>query len=74
MTIDEAKAAGLDLNRIEKRDGPTDTISPVGTKPPSAAIDDLDRKINDLKVGSSSEAVKGEYYINLADFSRAPQQ
>jgi len=54
MTVDEARAKGIDVDHLTKTDGPTDATSPVGTTPSSAAVADLEKKVQELKVANSS--------------------
>lgn len=51
ISVEEAKAKGIDVEHITKTDAPTDATSPVGTKPPAAGVAALDEKLADLKVG-----------------------
>lgn len=54
MTVEEARAKGIDVDRLDKTDGPTDAVSPVGQAPPAAAVADLEQKVQELKVDNSS--------------------
>jgi hypothetical protein len=54
MTVEEARAKGIDVDHLAKVDGPTDATSPVGTTPSSAAVSDLEKKVQELKVANSS--------------------
>jgi hypothetical protein len=54
MTVDEARAKGIDVESLDKNDGPTDATSPVGQAPPKAAVADLEQKVQELKVADSS--------------------
>jgi hypothetical protein len=54
LSISEAQAKGIDVNHIAEADGETDTVSPVGTKPPAAAVSDLEEKVQELKLNSGS--------------------
>ncbi|OCF45235.1 hypothetical protein I317_00757 [Kwoniella heveanensis CBS 569] len=54
LSVDEAKARGIDINSLEKVDAETDTTSPVGAGPSASAVNALEEKIQELKVGSST--------------------
>lgn len=56
MTVEEARAKGIDVDHIAQKDGPTDATSPVGQSPPSAAVADLEKKVQELKVANASAA------------------
>jgi hypothetical protein len=53
MTVDEARAKGIDVDHLAKTDGPTDATSPVGQVPPKGAVADLEKKVQELKVANS---------------------
>jgi hypothetical protein len=53
MTVEEARAKGIDVDHLEKRDGPTDATSPVGSVPSKSAVADLEQKVQELKVSNS---------------------
>ena len=53
MSLEEAKAKGIDVNSLEKKDAATDAISPVGSKPTSGEVAALEEKTQDLKLGSA---------------------
>ncbi|ORX35404.1 hypothetical protein BD324DRAFT_632692 [Kockovaella imperatae] len=64
MSLDEAKAQGIDVNALEEKEAPTDAVSPVGTKPSADGIAALEEKAKELKLdshepttGSSAAAV-----------------
>jgi hypothetical protein len=48
--VEEAKAKGIDVEHAKPVDARDDTTSPVGTKPPAAAVADLEEKIQELKL------------------------
>jgi hypothetical protein len=54
MTVDEARAKGIDVDHLQKTDGPTDATSPVGQAPPQAAVADLEKKVQELKVANTA--------------------
>jgi hypothetical protein len=54
MTVEEARAKGIDVDRLEKTDGPTDAVSPVGQAPPAAAVADLEEKVQELKLANNN--------------------
>ncbi|WVQ97043.1 hypothetical protein IAU59_004153 [Kwoniella sp. CBS 9459] len=54
LSVDEAKARGIDINSLQKVDAETDTTSPVGAAPSASAVDALEEKVQELKLGSSS--------------------
>lgn len=54
MTVEEAKAKGIDLDTLEKTDAPTDTVSPVGQAPPQDAVSALEEKTQQLKVDDAA--------------------
>lgn len=56
MTVEEARAKGIDIDSLDKKDGPTDATSPVGQAPPKAAVADLEQKVQELKVADSSSS------------------
>lgn len=60
MTVEEAKARGIDVENIEKVDAPTDATSPVGQAPPQGAIADLEEKTRELKVDGGVTAGKSQ--------------
>ena len=60
MTVEEAKARGIDVENIEKVDAPTDATSPVGQAPPKGAIADLEEKTRELKVDGGVTAGKSQ--------------
>ncbi|KAK8865649.1 hypothetical protein IAR55_000794 [Kwoniella newhampshirensis] len=54
LSVEQAKAQGIDVKSLEKVDGATDTTSAVA--PPSAAVlDTFDEKIQELKTDSSKD-------------------
>ncbi|WWD18168.1 hypothetical protein CI109_102617 [Kwoniella shandongensis] len=54
LTVEEAKAQGIDVHSLQKVDGTSHTASTVA--PPSKeAIDDLDEKIQELKLNTSKD-------------------
>lgn len=57
MSIEEARARGIDVAHLQKVDAPTDSTSPQGSAPPASAIAALDEKVAELKsetIGASS--------------------
>ncbi|WWC88136.1 uncharacterized protein L201_003040 [Kwoniella dendrophila CBS 6074] len=54
ISVEEAKAQGIDIKTLDKVDAPTDTVAPVGTAPPASAVDALQEKVDALKVGTSA--------------------
>ncbi|WVF70678.1 hypothetical protein IAT40_005471 [Kwoniella sp. CBS 6097] len=56
LSVEEAKARGIDINSLEKVDAETDTTSPIGAAPSASAVDALEEKVQELKVGSSAAA------------------
>lgn len=60
MTVEEAKARGIDVENIEKVDAPTDATSPVGQAPSKDAIADLEEKTRELKVDGGVTAGKSQ--------------
>nr|XP_019001922.1 uncharacterized protein I203_05633 [Kwoniella mangroviensis CBS 8507]OCF65383.1 hypothetical protein I203_05633 [Kwoniella mangroviensis CBS 8507] len=55
LSVEEAKAKGIDINTLEKTDAPTDAVAPVGTAPSASAVDDLQEKVDELKLGTSKD-------------------
>ena len=53
MTVDEARAKGIDVDHLEKKDAATDATSPVGQAPPQGAVADLEKKVQELKVSNT---------------------
>lgn len=60
MTVDEAKARGIDVENIEKIDAPTDATSPVGQAPPKDAVADLEEKTRELKLAGGATESKSQ--------------
>lgn len=56
MSITEAEARGINVSSLPKTDGPTDSVSPVGTAASQDSVAALDEKIQGLKVGGTSSA------------------
>lgn len=56
MTVEEARAKGIDVDQLEKRELPTDTVSPVGQAPPADAVAALEEKTQALKVNDGTAA------------------
>ncbi|KGB77796.2 hypothetical protein CNBG_3634 [Cryptococcus deuterogattii R265] len=57
LSIEEARARGIDVAHLQKVDAPTDSTSPQGSAPPASAIAALDEKVAELKsetIGASS--------------------
>lgn len=54
ITVEEARAKGIDIDQLEKKDAETDTVSPVGQAPPKDAVAALEEKTQELKVSDSS--------------------
>ncbi|WVO19636.1 uncharacterized protein IAS62_000926 [Cryptococcus decagattii] len=57
LSIEEARARGIDVAHLQKVDAPTDSTSPQGSPPPASAIAALDEKVAELKsetIGASS--------------------
>lgn len=50
ISVEEARAKGIDVDALEKKDAPTDTTSPAGTIPSTSAVDALDEKVKNLDV------------------------
>lgn len=71
MTVEEARAKGIDVDHIAKKDGPTDATSPVGQAPSSAAVADLEKKVQELKVANAS-APASATSASVASASSAP--
>jgi len=56
----EAKDKGIDVDHLNNVDATTDTTSPAGTKPPAAAVADLEEKVQELKLNNHVGAAPGE--------------
>ncbi|WVQ85511.1 hypothetical protein IAT38_007676 [Cryptococcus sp. DSM 104549] len=56
LSVEEAKAKGINVAALDKVDGPSDATEPTGTAPPASAVAALDEKIQELKPGSSKDA------------------
>lgn len=48
LTVDEAEAKGIDVQSLETKQAETDAVAPA-SKPPPAAVDELDQKVQELK-------------------------
>ncbi|WWC68398.1 uncharacterized protein I206_102324 [Kwoniella pini CBS 10737] len=55
LSVEEAKAKGIDVNTLQKTDAPTDAVTPVGTAPSASAVDALQEKVNELRVDNSKD-------------------
>ncbi|WVW80384.1 hypothetical protein I302_102365 [Kwoniella bestiolae CBS 10118] len=55
LSVADAKAQGIDINTLEKTDAPTDAVAPVGTTPSASAVDALQEKVDELKLGTSKD-------------------
>ncbi|WWC60554.1 uncharacterized protein I303_103128 [Kwoniella dejecticola CBS 10117] len=55
LSVEEAKAKGIDINTLQKTDAPTDAVAPVGTAPSASAVDALQEKVNELRVDNPKE-------------------
>ncbi|WVR05615.1 hypothetical protein IAU60_002637 [Kwoniella sp. DSM 27419] len=54
LTIEEAKARGIDVNSLPIKEAETDAVSPVGTAPSASAVSALEEKVQQLKVSSGT--------------------
>lgn len=57
MSVEEARARGINVASLEKVDAATDATSPQGSAPPASAVAALDEKVAQLKsetIGASS--------------------
>ncbi|WRT65933.1 uncharacterized protein IL334_002884 [Kwoniella shivajii] len=54
LSVEEAKAQGIDVRSLNKTDAPTDTVAPVGTAPSASAVDALQEKVDELKLNTAS--------------------
>ncbi|WWC96721.1 hypothetical protein V866_003593 [Kwoniella sp. B9012] len=55
LSVEEAKAKGIDINTLDKTDAATDAVAPVGTAPSASAVDALQEKVDELKLGTSKD-------------------
>lgn len=60
MTVEEAKARGIDIENAEQIDAATDATSPVGQAPPKDAVADLAEKTRELRVDDGATAAAGK--------------
>ena len=72
MTVEEARAKGIDVDRLDKTDGPTDAVSPVGQAPPAAAVADLEQKVQELKVDNFTSAPSADDAASKKEISAVP--
>ena len=54
ISVEEARKQGIDVDTLPEHEIQTDAVSPVGIPPSKAAVADLEEKVNELKVDSSS--------------------
>ncbi|KAL7423705.1 Cruciform DNA binding protein [Cryptotrichosporon argae] len=58
LSVEEAKAKGIDIASLEKVDGPTDAITQAphapAAPPPASAVAALDEKIQELKIDTAA--------------------
>lgn len=84
MTVDEAESKGINVDSLEKKDAPTDTVSPAGTAPSNSYVAALEEKMDGLKTtdttgagsslpnggaSSSTEHLLRQYPADLPDLS-----
>lgn len=55
MTVEEAKAKGIDVNSLPKKDAEVHAASPVGVPPPASAVEALEEKTRELKVSTGAQ-------------------
>lgn len=72
----EAESKGINTNSLAKVEGPSDTVSPAGTKPSGEGVAALDEKMQNLKTndsgtgksrGAASSGTSSYVHRSLAD-------
>ena len=71
MSVNEAEAKGIDVNRLEKVDAASDTVSPAGSQPPAAGVAALDEKLADMKMdpATSTTSKPSEFHVQLRELN-----
>ncbi|TYJ55738.1 hypothetical protein B9479_003514 [Cryptococcus floricola] len=68
LSVEEAKAKGIDVSTLNKVDGASDSTVPTGQAPPASAIAALDEKVDELKAeqGPSTTSTVGQGSAGVA--------
>ncbi|ODN84022.1 hypothetical protein, variant [Cryptococcus amylolentus CBS 6039] len=68
LSVEEAKAKGIDVSTLNKVDGASDSTVPTGQAPPASAIAALDEKVDELKAeqGPSTTSTAGQGNTGVA--------